>query len=185
MLDSSLPSLTHTTRWIAKESRRFGVTTACSWQTSSIRVSIRYSLTGKETLACNVKRGDSPTREPTEGKALLSHKAWWLSHQSPFGRKRIVAACYIKRGVYSPSSPPCRAPKEALLHAQQTISDLLCNRIDISQLVITKELTKTSKDYTTGGGPKLAHLELAERYNCLGDYRLWGGLDMWGGRVGY
>ena len=46
---------------------------------------------------------------------------------------------------------------------KQTISDLLCNRIDISQLVITKELTKTSKEYSSGG-PKLAHVELAERY---------------------
>lgn len=45
---------------------------------------------------------------------------------------------------------------------KQTISDLLCNRIDISQLVITKELTKTTKEYSSGG-PKLAHVELAER----------------------
>ena len=56
----------------------------------------------------------------------------------------------------------CRAPKDALEYAKQTISDLLCNRIDISQLVITKELTKTSKEYSSGG-PKLAHVELAER----------------------
>lgn len=27
------------------------------------------------------------------------------------------------------------------------ISDLLCNRIDISQLIITKELTKTKEEY--------------------------------------
>ncbi len=56
----------------------------------------------------------------------------------------------------------CRAPKDALEYVKQTISDLLCNRIDISQLVITKELTKTSKEYSSGG-PKLAHVELAER----------------------
>lgn len=49
---------------------------------------------------------------------------------------------------------------------KQTISDLLCNRIDISQLVITKELTKTSKEYSSGG-PKLAHVELAERLLLL------------------
>ena len=55
-----------------------------------------------------------------------------------------------------------RAPKDALEYAKQTISDLLCNRVDISQLVITKELTKTSKEYSSGG-PKLAHVELAER----------------------
>ena len=54
-----------------------------------------------------------------------------------------------------------RAPYDALLHAKQTISDLLCNRIDISQLVISKELTKSSKDYGTGN--RTAHVELAER----------------------
>ena len=43
--------------------------------------------------------------------------------------------------------------------AKQTISDLLCNRIDISQLVITKELTKTDDDYSA----KQAHVELAHR----------------------
>ena len=42
---------------------------------------------------------------------------------------------------------------------QQTISDLLCNRIDISQLVITKELTKTDDEYAG----KQAHVELANR----------------------
>ena len=48
-------------------------------------------------------------------------------------------------------------------YAKQTISDLLCNRIDISQLVISKELTKVpgSKEYKEG--PKLAHVELAQR----------------------
>ena len=54
-----------------------------------------------------------------------------------------------------------RAPDDALSHAKQTISDLLCNRMDISQLVISKELTKSSKDYAAGN--KLAHVELAER----------------------
>merc|ERR1719230_1083760 len=42
-------------------------------------------------------------------------------------------------------------------YAKQTISDLLCNRIDISQLVITKELTKT--EYAA----KQAHVELANK----------------------
>lgn len=42
-------------------------------------------------------------------------------------------------------------------YAKQVISDLLCNRIDLSQLVITKELTKT--DYTA----KQAHVELAAK----------------------
>lgn len=39
----------------------------------------------------------------------------------------------------------------------QIISDLLCNRIDISNLVITKELTKS--DYAA----KQAHVELAAK----------------------
>ncbi|XP_076387729.1 DNA polymerase delta 1, catalytic subunit isoform X3 [Megachile rotundata] len=50
-----------------------------------------------------------------------------------------------------------RNPNDALNYAKQIISDLLCNRIDISQLVVTKELTKT--DYTA----KQAHVELAAK----------------------
>ena len=65
-----------------------------------------------------------------------------------------------------PPSPPhfLRVPQEALCSAQQTISDLLCNRVDISQLVISKELTRTHscKEYSVG--PRLAHMELAERF---------------------
>lgn len=52
-----------------------------------------------------------------------------------------------------------RNPKGAVEYAKQTIADLLCNRIDISQLVITKELTKTEKDYAA----KQAHVELASK----------------------
>jgi len=52
-----------------------------------------------------------------------------------------------------------RDPKGAIDYAKQTISDLLCNRIDISQLVITKELTKTDKEYAG----KQAHVELANK----------------------
>ncbi|XP_043268576.1 DNA polymerase delta catalytic subunit isoform X2 [Venturia canescens] len=50
-----------------------------------------------------------------------------------------------------------RNPEDALNYAKQIISDLLCNKVDISQLVITKELTKT--DYTA----KQAHVELAAK----------------------
>ncbi|XP_076179052.1 DNA polymerase delta 1, catalytic subunit isoform X1 [Ptiloglossa arizonensis] len=50
-----------------------------------------------------------------------------------------------------------RNPNDALNYAKQIISDLLCNRIDISQLVVTKELTKT--DYKA----KQAHVELAAK----------------------
>lgn len=50
-----------------------------------------------------------------------------------------------------------RDPTGAVNFAKQIISDLLCNRIDISQLVITKELTKS--DYTA----KQAHVELANK----------------------
>ncbi|KRT78754.1 hypothetical protein AMK59_8185, partial [Oryctes borbonicus] len=44
-------------------------------------------------------------------------------------------------------------------YVQQTISDLLQNNVDISQLVITKELTKNDGDYTA----KQAHVELAKK----------------------
>ena len=52
-----------------------------------------------------------------------------------------------------------RDPNGAMDFVKQNISDLLCNRIDISQLVITKELTKTGDDYAA----KQAHVELAEK----------------------
>ncbi|XP_040289566.1 DNA polymerase delta catalytic subunit [Bufo bufo] len=52
-----------------------------------------------------------------------------------------------------------RDPLGAVEHAKDVISDLLCNRIDISQLVITKELTRTADEYAG----KQAHVELAER----------------------
>lgn len=50
-----------------------------------------------------------------------------------------------------------RDPDGAVNYAKQIIADLLCNRIDISQLVITKELTK--HDYAA----KQAHVELANK----------------------
>ncbi|CAG4908999.1 unnamed protein product [Colias eurytheme] len=50
-----------------------------------------------------------------------------------------------------------RNPDGAVSYAKQVISDLLCNRIDISQLVITKELAKN--DYAA----KQAHVELANK----------------------
>ncbi|XP_043230281.1 DNA polymerase delta catalytic subunit-like isoform X1 [Amphibalanus amphitrite] len=52
-----------------------------------------------------------------------------------------------------------RDPDGAVDHAKQVISDLLCNRIDISQLVISKELTKTDADYSA----KQAHVQLANK----------------------
>ncbi|MEE6482709.1 hypothetical protein FKM82_013321 [Ascaphus truei] len=52
-----------------------------------------------------------------------------------------------------------RDPLGAVEHAKDVISDLLCNRIDISQLVITKELTRSADEYAA----KQAHVELAER----------------------
>ena len=50
-------------------------------------------------------------------------------------------------------------PDGALEHAKNTIRLLLQNRIDISKLVITKELTKKGEDYAS----KQAHCELAAR----------------------
>ncbi|XP_013786917.1 DNA polymerase delta catalytic subunit [Limulus polyphemus] len=52
-----------------------------------------------------------------------------------------------------------RDPSGAVEYAKQIISDLLCSRVDISQLVITKELTKTDDEYSA----KQAHVELAHR----------------------
>lgn len=52
-----------------------------------------------------------------------------------------------------------RDPDAAVDFAKQTIADLLCNRVDISQLVITKELTKNDGEYAA----KQAHVELANR----------------------
>ncbi|KAH0626687.1 hypothetical protein JD844_001794 [Phrynosoma platyrhinos] len=52
-----------------------------------------------------------------------------------------------------------RDPAGAVAHAKEVISDLLCNRVDISQLVITKELTRTADEYAG----RQAHVELAER----------------------
>lgn len=42
---------------------------------------------------------------------------------------------------------------------KNVISDLLCNRVDISQLVISKELTKTDREYAN----KQPHVELANK----------------------
>lgn len=52
-----------------------------------------------------------------------------------------------------------RDPGAAVEHAKSVISDLLCNRVDISNLIITKELTKTDSEYAA----KQAHVELANR----------------------
>ncbi|XP_063157019.1 DNA polymerase delta catalytic subunit isoform X1 [Candoia aspera] len=52
-----------------------------------------------------------------------------------------------------------RDPAGAVAHAKEVISDLLCNKVDISQLVITKELTRTADEYAG----RQAHVELAER----------------------
>lgn len=74
---------------------------------------------------------------------------WWRYQPGP------------QQPLATPSTPfrPCRDPAGAVAHAQDVISDLLCNRIDISQLVITKELTRAAADYAG----KQAHVELAER----------------------
>ncbi|CAF4731377.1 unnamed protein product, partial [Rotaria magnacalcarata] len=50
-------------------------------------------------------------------------------------------------------------PNGAVEYVKNVISDLLCNRIDISQLVISKELTKTDSEYSN----KQPHVELAHK----------------------
>ncbi|XP_031468260.1 DNA polymerase delta catalytic subunit-like, partial [Phasianus colchicus] len=57
-----------------------------------------------------------------------------------------------------------RDPQGAVAHAQDVISDLLCNRVDVSQLVITKELTRAASQYAA---PQ-AHVRLAERWGLRG-----------------
>nr|BCB92279.1 DNA polymerase delta catalytic subunit [Cyzicus gifuensis] len=52
-----------------------------------------------------------------------------------------------------------RDPDGAVDFAKMTISSLLLNQLDISQLIITKELTKTDKEYAA----KQAHVELSHK----------------------
>jgi len=54
-----------------------------------------------------------------------------------------------------------RSPQLAINYAKQTISQLLCNKLDLSLLVISKSLGKgaSAEDYAA----KQAHVELAER----------------------
>eukprot|EP01137_Pigoraptor_chileana_P012695 Opistho-2@65329 len=66
--------------------------------------------------------------------------------------KNLIDACL--RNILIERNVPL-----AVQHVKDSISDLLCNRIDISQLVITKALSKTGDDYAG----KQAHVELAER----------------------
>ncbi|MGH0188780.1 UNVERIFIED_CONTAM: hypothetical protein FKN15_031273 [Acipenser sinensis] len=51
-----------------------------------------------------------------------------------------------------------RDPMGAVDHAKEVISDLLCNRVDISELVITKELTRSAEEMRkrdAGSAPNL------------------------------
>ena len=52
-----------------------------------------------------------------------------------------------------------RDPDGATNVVKQTISDLLCNRVDLSQLIITKELTQSDEEYKS----KVPHVELAKK----------------------
>jgi DNA polymerase delta subunit 1 len=69
----------------------------------------------------------------------------------------VSAALDLLESTFHESGLCCRDPDGAVQYAKQVISDLLCNRIDISQLVITKELAKS--DYAA----KQAHVELAAK----------------------
>ncbi|KAH9517744.1 DNA polymerase delta catalytic subunit [Dermatophagoides farinae] len=64
----------------------------------------------------------------------------------------LISACLHKILVE-------RNPEAAVNHAKSVIADLLCNRVDISNLIITKELTKSDHEYAA----KQAHVELANR----------------------
>ena len=66
--------------------------------------------------------------------------------------KDVITTCLemilIKRDV-----------KGAVAYTQEMISDLLCNRLDISKLVITKSFSKKGEEYVG----KQAHVVLAEK----------------------
>lgn len=70
--------------------------------------------------------------------------------------KTLICSCLFNVIIHVMIS---RDPDKAADYAKQMISDLLCNRVDISQLIITKELTKTDGEYHA----KQAHVELANR----------------------
>uniref|UniRef100_A0A4W5LT21 DNA polymerase n=1 Tax=Hucho hucho TaxID=62062 RepID=A0A4W5LT21_9TELE len=59
-----------------------------------------------------------------------------------------------------------RDPQGAVAHAKEVISDLLCNRIDISQLVITKELTRTAQEYAAKQADGERHRERRNIGGC-------------------
>lgn len=52
-----------------------------------------------------------------------------------------------------------RSVQGAIDYTKGMISDLLCNKLDLSLLVISKALGKSGEDYAA----KVAHVELAER----------------------
>jgi DNA polymerase delta subunit 1 len=66
-----------------------------------------------------------------------------------------------------------RSVENAIAYVKQMISDLLMNRLDISLLIITKQISRAEDKYTA----KQAHVELAERMRkrdpatapCVGD----------------
>lgn len=61
--------------------------------------------------------------------------------------------------TFPPSNPSILTLCSLSSYVKNLISDLLQNRVDMSQLVITKALTKSEGQYTA----KQAHTELAER----------------------
>lgn len=80
-----------------------------------------------------------------------------LIDRNPDGAVAYAKQVKFQSGLYfvpASQSSPCSL---ILFVSSQVIADLLCNRIDISNLVITKELTKS--DYAA----KQAHVELAAK----------------------
>lgn len=80
---------------------------------------------------------------------VIIDKSLWLSY--------TLLIIKTKKLLIDISKLIIRDPEGAVEYAKQVISDLLCNKIDISQLVITKELSKS--DYAA----KQAHVELANK----------------------
>ena len=88
-----------------------------------------------------------------ESPKLIQWETWGPQSHSGY----IESSVRFARKRFHKNGLCCRDPDGAVKYAKQVISDLLCNRIDISQLVITKELAKS--DYAA----KQAHVELAAK----------------------
>lgn len=106
-----------------------------------------YLLISKKRYAglCFSSRPDAPDRVDCKGLEAVRRDNCPLV-------ANLVTACLDRILLH-------RDPQGAVQHAQEVIAALLCDRVDVSQLVITKELTRAAGAYAA---PQ-AHVRLAER----------------------